>query len=201
MAHKITRVLTLDAGHRVPDHKSKCRSLHGHTYRVECTFGSDVLAEEGAAKGMVADFGSVKTIMEQEIHEPCDHKTILYYEDPLLNVLRSAGPCWSGPGRVSGQRAKWGLDLDGDNDTRLHVVNFIPTAENLAEYWFHRIFRRLRETPEFESGVGFQIERIRVWETPNCFAEFVPDEIERWSAPAGVHRGKVTLGEGLGVPQ
>ncbi|MDP2056292.1 MAG: 6-carboxytetrahydropterin synthase, partial [Thiobacillus sp.] len=33
----ITRRLEFDAGHRIPNHASQCRHLHGHRYALEIT--------------------------------------------------------------------------------------------------------------------------------------------------------------------
>lgn len=170
--HTITRVMTLDAGHRVPDHKSRCRSPHGHTYRVECSFSCTALAKSGAAAGMVADFGEIKRLMETQIHEPCDHKMILYVKDTLLPSF--LGP--DGPKLESLQSFNaltlFGMNVQGVEGIQLHVVNFIPTAENLARYWFEQLRNALMEDLQFGTGAGFMVERIRVWETPNCFADY-----------------------------
>jgi 6-pyruvoyltetrahydropterin/6-carboxytetrahydropterin synthase len=39
----ITRKLEFDAGHRIPDHKSQCRNLHGHRYTLEITLTGKVI--------------------------------------------------------------------------------------------------------------------------------------------------------------
>ncbi|MED5305895.1 MAG: 6-carboxytetrahydropterin synthase, partial [Candidatus Thermoplasmatota archaeon] len=33
MTSRIRRWVETDTGHRVPNHKSKCRNMHGHRYR------------------------------------------------------------------------------------------------------------------------------------------------------------------------
>ena len=33
----ITTRLEFDAGHRIPNHKSNCKNLHGHRYAIEVT--------------------------------------------------------------------------------------------------------------------------------------------------------------------
>ena len=43
----ITRKLEFDAGHRIPDHKSQCRNLHGHRYTLEITLTGAVIDVEG----------------------------------------------------------------------------------------------------------------------------------------------------------
>ena len=49
----ITRKLEFDAGHRIPDHTSQCRNLHGHRYTVEITLKhyAHLLDEEAEEKG------------------------------------------------------------------------------------------------------------------------------------------------------
>ena len=43
----ITRRLEFDAGHRIPDHRSQCRNLHGHRYVLEITLCGDVVQAPG----------------------------------------------------------------------------------------------------------------------------------------------------------
>ena len=38
---RITRRLEFDAGHRIPDHASQCRHLHGHRYALEITLSGE----------------------------------------------------------------------------------------------------------------------------------------------------------------
>jgi 6-pyruvoyltetrahydropterin/6-carboxytetrahydropterin synthase len=59
----ITRKLEFDAGHRIPDHKSQCRNLHGHRYTVEITLTGEVIAAEGNSdNGVFMDFWVVKAL-------------------------------------------------------------------------------------------------------------------------------------------
>ena len=39
----ITRKLEFDAGHRIPDHNSQCRNLHGHRYTLLITLVGAVI--------------------------------------------------------------------------------------------------------------------------------------------------------------
>jgi hypothetical protein len=39
----ITRRLDFDAGHRIPDHASQCKHLHGHRYAIEITLRGRVI--------------------------------------------------------------------------------------------------------------------------------------------------------------
>ena len=57
----ITRKLEFDAGHRIPDHNSQCRNLHGHRYTLLITLTGDVVQQDGESdNGMIMDFGDIK---------------------------------------------------------------------------------------------------------------------------------------------
>ncbi len=43
MTTTIRRYVETDTGHRVPNHKSKCKHLHGHRYRFEAEIEGDVV--------------------------------------------------------------------------------------------------------------------------------------------------------------
>ncbi|MDP2804397.1 MAG: 6-carboxytetrahydropterin synthase, partial [Gallionellaceae bacterium] len=54
---QITRRLEFDAGHRIPNHNSQCKHLHGHRYAIEITLSGNIIATEGISEqGMVMDF-------------------------------------------------------------------------------------------------------------------------------------------------
>ncbi len=79
MAMKIVWERTFDSAHRIFRTESKCRFLHGHTYRVIATI-------EGKLNkwGMVVDFGTLK----EKIIDLLDHKVILEKSDPLTPILK-----------------------------------------------------------------------------------------------------------------
>ena len=58
---QITTRLEFDAGHRIPNHKSQCRNLHGHRYVLEITLSGDIITQKEVSEdGMVMDFSDVK---------------------------------------------------------------------------------------------------------------------------------------------
>lgn len=75
-----TRKLHFDAAHRVMQHESKCKYVHGHRYVVEATFQ----APELDVLGRVVDFGVIKERLGAWIEEHWDHATILYEKDKEL---------------------------------------------------------------------------------------------------------------------
>ena len=78
----ITRRIEFDAGHRIPNHTSQCRHLHGHRYVIEITLSGEIIRTEGSAEqGMVMDFSEVKRIANAVIVDHWDHAFLVYRGD------------------------------------------------------------------------------------------------------------------------
>ncbi|HPR07329.1 MAG TPA: 6-carboxytetrahydropterin synthase, partial [Denitromonas sp.] len=88
---RITRRLEFDAGHRIPDHASQCKHLHGHRYVIEITLTGDIIRADGnPANGMVMDFGDIKRIAKTHLVDQWDHAFLAYRGDaPIVNFLAS----------------------------------------------------------------------------------------------------------------
>ena len=84
---QVTKVIEFSYGHRLLEHKGKCRYLHGHNGMVEV----DIDAEQLDGLGMVVDFGDVNGIVKAWIDENLDHKMLLSDADPAAAVLEAAG--------------------------------------------------------------------------------------------------------------
>lgn len=142
----ITRIVEFDAGHRVPNHKSKCRNAHGHRYRLEATFIGVLNSVAGSSdEGMVADFGDLKEIMLEAIGEPWDHAFLVYEAD---GAMRDA------------------LNHLANNKTV--VLPFVPTAENLVQH----AFKLLAEMLSIRMPAsGISLYKLKLYETPNAWAE------------------------------
>lgn len=142
---RITRRLEFDAGHRIPDHASQCRHLHGHRYALEITLSGELIETEGSpARGMLIDFGDVKAIAKQHIVDIWDHAFLAYRGDTAVVDF-----------------------LQGMPGHKTVLLDVIPTAENLAAEAF-RILEPLY------TGVyrdQLRLERVRLYETPNCWAD------------------------------
>ena len=142
---RITRRLEFDAGHRIPDHASQCRHLHGHRYVLEITLSGAVIDAAGRpVNGMVMDFSEVKSIAQRYLVDLWDHAFLVYKGDvAVLDFLRSLP------------------------DHRTVVLDCIPTAGNLAEAAFSILEPMYRDT----YGNHLRLERVRLYETPNCWAD------------------------------
>ena len=180
--YEVTKRIGLDAGHRVPDHKSQCQKIHGHRYEVEVTLRAEKLFCSGEQKGMVMDFGFLKEVMLREIHRQCDHKFIIYRKDPLLKFLLD-GPAleflesrFPATTLENGDRTDLKLNVfsAGVPGVGLYVVGFVPTAENLAEHWLNRVQEHLDTHYAFETEV--KVFSVKVQETPTSVAVYYNPE-------------------------
>ena len=141
----ISKYIEIDMGHRVPNHKSKCRNLHGHRYKIEVGVNDKVVDKKGSSdEGMVIDFSDLKAVMMQELDEKFDHGFVISSDDDLLSDF---------------QHYRDGLGM------KIIEVDFIPTAENLAKYWFELMEPKLAER-------GVKLFYVTIWETPSSTAQY-----------------------------
>ena len=84
MTTRIRRFVETDTGHRVPNHKSKCRHMHGHRYRFEAEIEGDTVQTSGVSdEGMLMDFSDVSSILMEHVHDVIDHAFVVYEGDKL----------------------------------------------------------------------------------------------------------------------
>ena len=161
----ITRRIEIDMAHRIPDHKSKCFNLHGHRYVIEATCTGHVHIE-GEQTGMVMDFGFLKTCMMKAIHDPCDHGMVLHYNDPILDSIMSI------PEDLKLERAKKYRVITPKPGWKVLLLEFVPTAENLALVWYTELYQAIRMYHAPLMIEAPHLDYLTVWETPNCFARY-----------------------------
>lgn len=101
------RILKFDAGHRVVNHESKCRTLHGHEYKAEIFASANGLD----SLGRVIDFSEIKNKVGSWIDEHWDHALIIFKDDPNLPLLQQC-----------------------EGLKPVFVFEKNPTAENMAEF-------------------------------------------------------------------
>jgi 6-pyruvoyltetrahydropterin/6-carboxytetrahydropterin synthase len=143
----ITRRLEFDAGHRIPHHASQCRHLHGHRYALEITLSGEIICSEGAAEqGMVMDFSEVKSIANAMLVSRWDHAFLVYQGDQVVvEFLASLA------------------------EHKTVVLPVVPTAENLAAEAFRILDAAYLDT----YGNQLRLQRVRLYETPNNWADAV----------------------------
>jgi len=79
---KVTKQYRTETAHRLLNHPSLCKYIHGHSYLWEITV-------EGIANpdGMVIDFKNLKQNIEQ-ILKPFDHAIVLHKADPIIEQMK-----------------------------------------------------------------------------------------------------------------
>lgn len=174
--HLITREIGIDMGHRVPHHGSKCKSIHGHRYKIVATCEGQ-LFKEGEQQGMVLDFGFLKDEMMKTIDYLCDHGTVLWEHDELVDLIYpefrktavQLGKDLTDPilgiTGIRSNSCKF-LPLGICRSGKIVIVPFTPTAENLAKWWFELLEPKVEE----RSGGKAKLVELKVWETPFCSA-------------------------------
>lgn len=142
----VTRTFSFDAAHRVLGHKGKCRHLHGHRYVTEVTVRD--VEDRLDNLGMVIDFSVLKTVVGNWIDQFWDHNIILNVLDPLL-----------------GAKGRTSEDIFGQKDP--YIMEGNPTAENMAVELYQKVKGSL-------ANYSLDIIQIRIYETPNCYADYFP---------------------------
>ena len=142
---QITTRLEFDSGHRIPNHKSQCRNLHGHRYALEITLSGDIInASSISEDGMVMDFSDVKKIARECVVDVWDHAFFVFKDDKVV------------------------LDfLNTLSNHKTVVFPSVPTAENMAA----EAFRILKSQYKDVYGNHLILERVRLYETPNSWAD------------------------------
>lgn len=170
MSYEVIRSHEICAGHRVVEHESKCRHLHGHNYvfhfhvapNVNALNGADYYQDKTMALdhvGRVIDFSVVKTTLCQWLEDNWDHKFLHWEHDELMNGL--AAIALNDQTFDEDQRDVKGADY-------LHFSNslvslpFNPTAENLAAHMVNVI------GPKLLDPYGVELVKCTIEETSKC---------------------------------
>ncbi|CAB4133809.1 COG0720 6-pyruvoyl-tetrahydropterin synthase [uncultured Caudovirales phage] len=132
-----SRYHDISTGHRVYGHESKCAHAHGHNYRVHFHCAGNL-----DSVGRVIDFSVIKERLCMWLEDNWDHKFLLWENDPWCDTFKEKDP----EGVV--------------------IVNFNPTAENMAEYLIKEI------APLQLDGTGVTLIKVDIEETRKCSASY-----------------------------
>ena len=143
---KIVKVIQWDMGHRVLNHRSICKGIHGHRYKAEICISGEIVSEKGVSEeGMVIDFADIKKIAKDFIHNKLDHAFMIWNEDKEL--------------------------IDFFNKSSGHkpvIVSFTPTAENVALFIYEELKNKFHDAYK----TNLKLDSIKLWETPTSYAYF-----------------------------
>lgn len=150
----IRKLFKFEGAHIVRDCSSDyCKkSIHGHSYIVECFFTSDKL-DNGC---MVVDFGLLKTTVKDFI-ESFDH-------------------AWSYWDREEQDYKQFVWQ----NSDRWIEMPISPSAEGYSLMMFYVIDKIMKNT-QFNNGEGnVELHSVRVHETQTGYAECFRDDLKMW---------------------
>lgn len=122
---------SFDAAHFLSGYEGKCRNIHGHRWRVVATVQGEALQAEGTQRGMLMDFGDLKTDLKA-LGDRFDHSLILE-----IGSLKEAT-----------------LKALMEEDFHLEFVPFRTTAENFSRYFYETLQQkgyRVKEVAVYET--------------------------------------------------
>ena len=127
-----------DSAHFLKEYQGKCSNLHGHRWRVEITVAAEELEETGQTRGMIVDFKTLK----DDLNDLCDEldHCLIIEKDSLKEKT---------------------LEALMEEDFKIVEMDFRPTAENMARYFFDEMELK-----------GYQVILSKVYETPNNCAGY-----------------------------
>ena len=134
---------SFDAAHFLPNYEGKCHNIHGHHWRVVMEIQGRQLQTDRQQDGMLVDFSSLKHDLREAV-DAMDHTMIIQRGSlpaALCDALRA-------------------------QDFSLTEVDFRPTAENFAKYFYDTL-----------TALGYPVYSCSVYETPvNCAQYFGEDD-------------------------
>lgn len=130
-----------DSAHFLSGYNGKCSNIHGHRWTIEVCIQGRELQPSGNEKGMLVDFGDLKKEVRR-LADDFDH-TLIYEKGSMKQSTVAAL---------------------SDENFRLTEVDFRPTAENFAKYFYDIL------------SVQFNIADVTVYETPDNCAVYRGDE-------------------------
>lgn len=124
---------SFDSAHFLAGYEGKCRNLHGHRWKLSVTIQKETVEDQGQTRGMVVDFGELKDKVKM-IADEFDHALIIEKDTLKMKTMEALR----------------------EEEFRIIEVEFRPTAENFAKYFYDRIKQD-----------GCDVSYVEVYETPN----------------------------------
>lgn len=136
--YKLTTEGSFDAAHFLAGYEGKCKNIHGHRWRVVATIAGEQLKNDQAQRGMLVDFGDLKKDLKQLLRK-LDHSLIIEKDSLKQKTMEALK----------------------EEDFKLVVVDFRPTAENFSKYFYGQL-----------KEMGYLVSVVQVYETPNNCASY-----------------------------
>lgn len=136
--YTLTTNSSFDSAHFLSGYEGKCSNIHGHRWKVEIEVGNESLSTEGQIRGMIIDFSDLKKDLKK-LTDKLDHCLII----------------------EKGSLKKKTLEALLEEDFKIVQVDFRPTAENFAKYFYDEMKK-----------IGYKVVKATVFETPNNCASY-----------------------------
>ena len=134
---------SFDSAHFLADYQGKCGNIHGHRWTVKVIAkGEELNQDQLQTRGMLMDFSQIKEDLKK-IGSTLDHVLIIEKNSMKQDTLAC-------------------LKRDG---FAIVEVEFRPTAENLAKWFYDRMTEQ-----------GYQLKSVVVYETPKNCATYEAEE-------------------------
>lgn len=145
---RVTKIFEFDTAHTLHNYDGLCRNIHGHTYKLHVTaIGEPIIDKSSPKYGMVVDFGVLKNRIKENVIDKFDHSLVISRDENTSFA-----------------------ETNKDIFSRIHIVDFQPTAENLVAH-FAELIKPLM--PE-----GVKLFSLRLYETSSSFAEWFASDNE-----------------------
>jgi 6-pyruvoyltetrahydropterin/6-carboxytetrahydropterin synthase len=151
----VSKRITVEYGHVLPDYMGFCNQLHGHRGEVIVKVKGQ-MRPIGSERGMVMDFSYLKRLMMEYIHDKLDHAFCVWKGD----VKRFSVHVEPGDRIISLST----LDFVTSRNDRYLITDEPPTSEYLAKWCYHQI------QPHLPKDV--QLMEVTFYETENSFAVY-----------------------------
>ena len=131
---------SFDSAHFLAGYEGKCSNIHGHRWKIIVEVSKEELSSEIQTRGMVVDFGTLKSDLRQ-LADQLDHALII--EKDSLKPLT--------------------LQALLEEGFRVITFEFRPTAENFSKYIYDEMQNKgypvkqvvVYETPE--NGAAYEV--------------------------------------------
>jgi 6-pyruvoyltetrahydropterin/6-carboxytetrahydropterin synthase len=143
---RVTKIFTFEMAHALWNYDGLCQNIHGHSYKLFLTLIGTPVNDAGNPKnGMVVDFGDIKTLVKEEIIKDFDHALVISQEASIKS-----------------------LGINNQMFSKLKIVDYQPTVENLLDYFARLIKEKL--PPDI------LLHSLKLQETETAYAEWFAED-------------------------
>lgn len=144
---RLTKEFSFESAHALEGYDGLCSQIHGHSYRMFVTIiGTPIDDPQSPKYGMVMDFGDLKRIVNRCVVDRLDHSFMIKRSSANRELIESLSKFYS----------------------RIEVVDYQPTCENMVSRFAAQISSQLPESVELFG--------IKLYETAKSYAEWLSSD-------------------------